>query len=291
VQDDLKDARRGSPTANDSAPSLSVVERLAVVERLDSKSTASLSSRRPIPREQPDDPISTTTAALRPEICLGVVDEYPFTRECISNCLKLLGNNLEVLTFSSIEDCMKGGLNDFDLILFHIHGRTGQQQPDQTIASLTPTFQSFPVIILSDLDANEWVLEAIENGARGYIPTGSTSVAVAVEVIRLVRAGGTFVPPSSLRMMQHSSSPPEEPFTTRQLSVLQHLTQGRSNKIIAYELGMSESTVKVHVRNIMKKMKATNRTEAAFRARNLLSPERQRLVVSPQAIGLNGAAS
>ena len=48
------------------------------------------------------------------------------------------------------------------------------------------------------------------------------------------------------------------------------LRRGKANKIIAYELNLRESTVKVHVRNIMKKLKATNRTEVAFKIRDLL---------------------
>ncbi len=51
--------------------------------------------------------------------------------------------------------------------------------------------------------------------------------------------------------------------------VFRHLKQGKANKIIAHELGMSESTVKVHVRNIMRKMGATNRTQAAYKAQGL----------------------
>ena len=57
--------------------------------------------------------------------------------------------------------------------------------------------------------------------------------------------------------------------TSRQVMVLNHLQQGKANKIIAHELGMSESTVKVHVRNIMRKMGATNRTQAAYKAQSL----------------------
>lgn len=57
--------------------------------------------------------------------------------------------------------------------------------------------------------------------------------------------------------------------TTRQLAVLNHLQQGKANKVIAFELGMSESTVKVHIRNIMRKTGATNRTQAAFKAQGL----------------------
>ena len=57
--------------------------------------------------------------------------------------------------------------------------------------------------------------------------------------------------------------------TPRQTTVLSLLQQGKANKIIAYELGMSESTVKVHIRNIMRKMGATNRTQAIYKLQQL----------------------
>ena len=60
-----------------------------------------------------------------------------------------------------------------------------------------------------------------------------------------------------------------EQFTPRQMAVLHHLKLGKANKSIARELEMSESTVKIHLRNIMKKMKAANRTEVACRAQAL----------------------
>ena len=60
-------------------------------------------------------------------------------------------------------------------------------------------------------------------------------------------------------------------FTARQTAVLNVLCKGKANKIIAYELCMCESTVKVHVRNIMKKLKATNRTQIAYLVRELMN--------------------
>jgi DNA-binding NarL/FixJ family response regulator len=59
-------------------------------------------------------------------------------------------------------------------------------------------------------------------------------------------------------------------FTARQAAVVEALRRGKANKIIAYELKMRESTVKVHVRAIMKKLKARNRTEVAFLANGLM---------------------
>ena len=54
--------------------------------------------------------------------------------------------------------------------------------------------------------------------------------------------------------------------TSRELAVTRAIQKGKSNKIIAYDLNMCESTVKVHVRNIMKKLKAKNRTDVAIKA-------------------------
>jgi DNA-binding NarL/FixJ family response regulator len=68
----------------------------------------------------------------------------------------------------------------------------------------------------------------------------------------------------------NQDKPEAEFFTSRQAAVIEALRMGKPNKSIAYELNMCESTVKVHVRNIMKKLKAKNRTEVAFMANKLL---------------------
>jgi DNA-binding NarL/FixJ family response regulator len=62
-------------------------------------------------------------------------------------------------------------------------------------------------------------------------------------------------------------------FTARQAEVVEALRRGKANKIIAYELKLRESTVKVHIRNIMKKVKATNRTEVAYKINDLFPME------------------
>jgi DNA-binding NarL/FixJ family response regulator len=95
---------------------------------------------------------------------------------------------------------------------------------------------------------------------------------VLAEAIALARAGGVFVPGSCIIALkeaiyanQANARPLAGIFTPRETSVANALRQGKANKIIAYELNMCESTVKVHVRSIMKKLKATNRTEIAYK--------------------------
>jgi DNA-binding NarL/FixJ family response regulator len=149
----------------------------------------------------------------------------------------------------------------------------------EALIRLSESSRRIPSILLSDSENPDRIVDALAQGARGYIPT-SVALDIAIEAMRLVRAGGTFVPANSLVSMRRSSdgSIPNQigdiKLTIRQTAVVEALRRGKANKIIAYELNMCESTVKVHVRNIMRKFKATNRTEVAFKASKLLDCDR-----------------
>jgi DNA-binding NarL/FixJ family response regulator len=96
---------------------------------------------------------------------------------------------------------------------------------------------------------------------------------MAVEGLRLVLAGGTIAPRALGGAGRYAvrSDVPEASFTARELEVLEALCMGRANKIIGHDLNMCENTVKVHVRNIMRKLNAKNRTEVAYLARRMRS--------------------
>ncbi|NKC48941.1 response regulator transcription factor [Ochrobactrum anthropi ATCC 49188] len=122
-----------------------------------------------------------------------------------------------------------------------------------------------PVVFLAEREEWSQVVRAMEIGARGYIPT-SVDIKVCVEAIHLATAGGMYVPAS----MVFQTAPTDidddvlgELLTAREIEVVHAIRIGKSNKIIAFELGMSEGTVKAHVHNIMKKIGAANRTEVA----------------------------
>jgi DNA-binding NarL/FixJ family response regulator len=150
-------------------------------------------------------------------------------------------------------------------------------------------------VVLSDRDDVDEVNRALTHGVRGYIPT-SVECGVAVAALRLISAGGTFVPADALRST--SSKPNDQAegerqrrldgldLTPRELSVIDLLREGKPNKLIAARLDMQESTVKVHVRNILKKLNATNRTHAAFVANRLFGKDAEP-VASPQVASGN----
>jgi DNA-binding NarL/FixJ family response regulator len=95
---------------------------------------------------------------------------------------------------------------------------------------------------------------------------------LAVEAVRFVEAGGTFVPAGNVLggRDRHKRPAGASALTERQMKVVEAVGHGFANKQIAHKLKMSENTVKVHLRHIMKKLNVRNRTEIAIVTRSLL---------------------
>jgi DNA-binding NarL/FixJ family response regulator len=136
--------------------------------------------------------------------------------------------------------------------------------------ALSELVANVPVVVLAQKNDLDLARTAIRHGAKGYIPS-TLGFDITIEAVRFVLAGGTYVPMDCVFATGPSTlvSPVPRPsggVTAREVAVVRALQQGKSNKVIAYELNMCESTVKVHVRNLMKKMKAKNRTDLAMKA-------------------------
>ena len=115
------------------------------------------------------------------------------------------------------------------------------------------------VVILTTFEGDVEIQRALEAGARGYLlktmPPGEL-----VEAIRQVHAGKKRIPPAvAAQLAEHVS---DEALTPREIEVLRHIAQGNRNKDIGERLFISEETVKVHVKHVMDKLGASDRTEA-----------------------------
>lgn len=213
--------------------------------------------------------------------CLLIIDARALDRECLAKALIGRGLKMEVCAVGSIEEWKRE--KDFyptlEAILFNVGSRRAEEASlTSDISRLASEFKSVPIIVLADNDELTQVLKMLEYGARGFIPS-SVGIGVCVEAIGLAIAGGIFVPASSViskkHLLRETTSNEPRPlsgmFTLRQEEVVEALRKGKANKIIAYELNLRESTVKVHIRNIMKKLKATNRTEVAYKLNDLFT--------------------
>jgi DNA-binding NarL/FixJ family response regulator len=119
------------------------------------------------------------------------------------------------------------------------------------------------VLVFTAFDTDERIIGAVRAGAQGYLLKGAPRDELFA-AIRLIHAGGSTLHPliasKLLRQVQRDTTLVE--LTPREHEVLQHLAQGFANKQIAYQLNITERTVKFHLNSIFQKLGAHNRTEA-----------------------------
>lgn len=209
-----------------------------------------------------------------------VIDERVLTRDLLKRGLEMVGDQ-EVVTAGSVEEWLNRAKElSATLIVLCLSSAKPLADAQRMLAALKQAQRSVPVIVMADAnDDVEYVASMLDQGAQGYIAT-DLPLDIAFQAMRLVSAGGTYVPASCLyraRKDLPAAAPKVDPisrmFTVRQAAVVEALRRGKANKAIAYELNMHESTVKVHVRNIMKKLNARNRTEVAYLTNDLFRHE------------------
>jgi DNA-binding NarL/FixJ family response regulator len=134
-------------------------------------------------------------------------------------------------------------------------------------AQLTKRYAMLRVLVLSTFVDDALVVGAIQHGACGYVVKDVDTLEL-VRAIRLVAQNGSAFDSRSAAAMARSIHAPQarSPLTDRELNVLRLVANGLSNRRIGAQLHLSETTVKFHVRNIMRKFDATSRAEAVYKA-------------------------
>jgi len=203
---------------------------------------------------------------------ITIVDARSLQADCLGRGLIDHNPALSISNVRSL-DALRGMPNraDASAILVVLPQKMSDHNVRTELSNFVTECGETPVIVVADSDAPTDIIAALESGVRGYVPTNVKAKVVA-EAIELARAGGIFVPASGFLAFRDlicaaKNKTDELPalLTTRQAAVADALRKGKANKIIAYELGLCESTVKVHVRAIMKKVNATNRTQVALK--------------------------
>ncbi|WP_029007082.1 response regulator transcription factor [Azospirillum halopraeferens] len=209
-------------------------------------------------------------------------DDHLLFREGLRRLLEQLHSDadfVEAGTFGEVvENCRSDDRFDVVLMDLHMPGWPGFEGIRE-VSDLQP---GTPVVVVSASESLGDIRGALDFGATGYIPK-SSSVKVMMGALNLVFSGGIYVPPGAItfgggaadagtrRRLPDAAGDRSGGYglTQRQREVLDCLRAGKSNKQIAYELGLSEGTVKIHVTAIFKSLGVKNRTQAVIAAASM----------------------
>lgn len=196
-----------------------------------------------------------------------IVDDHPFVREG----LKAFLGTQEMITIAGEagdgETALREMANvqpDVAVVDLHLPGMSGVE----LTRALTEISFNTKVIILSSFCEDDEVIAAIDAGALSYLMKDSPPQKV-VEAIRAARDGEPTLHPRIAKKLIQRVVRPEpllEHLTAKEKEVLGELVKGRSNKEIAGELNISDTTVKTHISSILRKMDVNDRTQAVIKA-------------------------
>lgn len=218
--------------------------------------------------ESASTPSITSGAILAEKSGLRIVfiERRAFILECVAQSLRSC-LDAEVSTFPDLES-WSGSSDSLDLII--VGGVETLKNAGDLDMIQTMMRRDVPIILLSDPLDKSHIVENMRFGVSGYIPT-TTSLGIAIEAIRLVLAGGKFLPAESVLGELADCAKSDRParlgsqLTARERTIVEALRKGDQNKQISHSLNLSESTVRVHIRNIMRKLNARNRTEVVVK--------------------------
>ncbi|MGO3127497.1 MAG: response regulator transcription factor [Luteimonas sp.] len=204
---------------------------------------------------------------------LLIADDHPLFREALRGAISRAvpnarlreAHNVDAL-YAMVESEPDADLLMLDLNMPGVHGFSA-------LVHLRAQFPQLPVLMVSAREEPAVMRRALDHGASGFVPKSADAETLARAVAQVLD-GDRFVPEAAASAVgvspgEHDVAARLRDLTPQQFRVLQMLGDGMLNKQIAYELGVSEATVKAHMTAVLRKLGASNRTQAVLIAGKL----------------------
>lgn len=205
-----------------------------------------------------------------------IVDDHPMFREALSGAIRFALADAEVFEAGSIDAACKAIRSEPEIEIVLLDLSMPGTSSFDGLMLLRSSFPRIPIMIVSGLDDPRIVQEAIRLGAAGFV-SKSVDKRTLAEGVSEVLSGSVFVPADVAERMSGPCATVKtsdianrlSELTPAQIRVLQLIRHGRLNKQIAHDLGVSETTVKAHVSEILRKLNVVSRTQAVIETAQL----------------------
>jgi DNA-binding NarL/FixJ family response regulator len=206
-----------------------------------------------------------------------LIDDHEMFRQGLKFLLSDLNDSLQYLEAGNCDQALALIASEtISLILLDLN-MPGTKKGLDALQAISEAAPAVPVAVLSGENDPTIIRAAIDAGASGFVPKSSSSE-ILVAALQLILAGGVYLPNNVLAVADAQASR-EGQFATgpglasqlsdRQTAVLLLAIQGQANKVIAYDLGIAEGTVKTHLSAAYRVLGVHNRTEAVYAAAKL----------------------
>jgi len=198
-------------------------------------------------------------------IRIVIADDHPMVRHALVEAIRDDSGRefVEAGSVAAVREVLTTKPADLLLLDVNMPGMEGLSG----LQRLRREFPSVPVLIVSASEDAGTTRRALELGASGFLPKSAPLQAIA-EAVNAVLQGEIWVPPQSYAEPVATTDSVGQ-LTQQQCRVLALLSEGKQNKEIAYDLAITEATVKAHVSQILRKLGVQTRTQAAVMARKL----------------------
>jgi DNA-binding NarL/FixJ family response regulator len=201
-----------------------------------------------------------------------IADDHALFRDGLALRLEQIAPEAAILQASNYAQIFKIIKSDNNISAIVLDIEMQDMPWFDALQEIRRTLPDTALIVVSASEDSRTIRSVMSTGAKGYIPKRSDSK-VFDNAFKLVFDGGTYVPPILINNPPinnlSTKSTGLKTLTNRQSQVLDLIAQGKSNKQIAYDMGVSESTVKLHINALLRSLHVSNRTQAVITAQKL----------------------
>ena len=198
-----------------------------------------------------------------------IADDHALFRDHLALDLENLAPDTVIVQVSAFSQALKILQKEPDFNIIFVDLDMPDMKWEDSVRELKNISSGVDIVVISASEDVRQIRKILNMNIRGYIPKRADATAMK-QALQKILAGASYIPPALENNEDESLSKiTGKTLTNRQSQVLDLIAQGKSNKQIAYEMGVSEATVKLHINALLRSLKVTNRTQAVITAQKI----------------------